>query len=109
MQNLYNLVRPRRPRTCSTTATEHGIGFIPWFPLAAGELAEPGRRGRARSPTAHDATPGQVALAWLLAAQPGDAADPRHGLGRAPRENVAAASLRLTGDEVATLDAATVT
>ena len=46
-----------------------GIGFIPWFPLAAGELAEPGGVV-AEIAAGHGATPGQVALAWLLARSP---------------------------------------
>ena len=43
-----------------------GLGFIPWFPLATGDLAQPGGP-LDEIARAHDATPGQVALAWLLA------------------------------------------
>ena len=45
------------------------MGFIPWFPLAAGRLAEPGS-AVADIAQAHGATTGQVALAWLLARSP---------------------------------------
>ena len=48
---------------------ETGIGFIPWFPLATGRLAEPGGP-LDRIARAHDATPAQIALAWLLARSP---------------------------------------
>ena len=82
MQNPFNLVS-RDGEDVLDYCTEHGIGFIPFFPLAAGHLADPGG-AVAQIADAHEATPGQVALAWLLAAQPGDAADPRHGFGRAP-------------------------
>ena len=84
-----------RSRTASTSRTAHsedvldacdeaGIGFIPWFPLATGRLARPGGPldEVARS---HDATPGQVALAWLLARSDVMLPIPGHRVGRAPR------------------------
>ncbi len=54
-------------------AEQAGIAFIPWFPLATGDLAEPGGPVDEIA-RAHDATPAQVALAWLLQRSPGDAA-----------------------------------
>jgi pyridoxine 4-dehydrogenase len=64
VQNHYNLAQ-RRSEDVLEECERAGIGFIPWFPLATGDLAEPGGPldEIARS---HDATPGQVALAWLL-------------------------------------------
>src|SRR4029077_16596796 len=64
VQNLYNLVE-RRSEDVLSFCTRAGIGFIPWFPLATGTLADAG------SPLASaaqqlGATPGQIALAWLL-------------------------------------------
>jgi aryl-alcohol dehydrogenase-like predicted oxidoreductase len=64
VQNRYNLV-DRSSDAVLRYCTEQGIGFMPWFPLASGGLAEPG------GPVAEvaqrfDATPAQVALAWLL-------------------------------------------
>ena len=64
VQNLYNLVE-RRSEDVLNFCTREGIGFVPWFPLATGTLAETG------SPLASaarelGATPGQIALAWLL-------------------------------------------
>lgn len=64
VQNRYNLV-DRSSDEVLRHCTEHGIGFLPWFPIASGELAAPG------GPVAEiaerlGATPAQVALAWLL-------------------------------------------
>ena len=60
MQNRYNLV-DRGSEDVLDYCEANGIGFIPWFPLAAGDLAKPGSilDGIAK---AHDATPGQIAL-----------------------------------------------
>ena len=68
VQNLYNLTN-RQADDVLDYCEPQGIGFIPWFPLAAGELAEPGG-AVAEIAAAHDVTPGQVALAWLLARSP---------------------------------------
>src|SRR5437764_6283058 len=64
VQNLYNLT-DRRSEDVLEHCEANAIGFIPWFPLAAGKLAEPGGEV-AEIAQAHGATPGQVALAWLL-------------------------------------------
>src|SRR3954449_6594340 len=65
VQNLYNLT-PRQSEDVLDYCEANDIGFIPWFPLAAGSLAEPGGVVTEIA-EAHDATAGQVALAWLLA------------------------------------------
>ena len=82
VQNRFNLT-DRASQDVLEVCERDGLGFFPWFPLAAGELAKPGGLVHeiARN---HDATPGQVALAWLLQRSPVDAADPRHRLARAP-------------------------
>jgi predicted SnoaL-like aldol condensation-catalyzing enzyme len=83
----------------------NNIGFIPWFPLEAGELTRPGglvdRVAKARGATA-----GQVALAWLLQRSP--VILPIPGTVRVAHleQNVAASSLSLTSEEVAELDTA---
>ncbi len=64
-QNRYNLT-DRSSEDVLEACEQAGIGFIPWFPLAMGSLAEPGG-ALDEVAHAHDATPGQVALAWLLA------------------------------------------
>ncbi|MDT0259811.1 aldo/keto reductase [Jatrophihabitans sp. DSM 44399] len=68
VQNLYNLTT-RQSEAVLEYATAEGIGFIPWFPIAAGDLAKP---GGPVDTIAHatGATPSQVALAWLLAKSP---------------------------------------
>ena len=105
VQNRYNLV-DRGSEDVLDHCEAHGIGFIPWFPLAAGELAEPGGLA-AEIAAAHDATPGQVALAWLLARSPVMLPIPGTSSLEHLEENVAAAELELTADEVARLDEAT--
>jgi pyridoxine 4-dehydrogenase len=104
VQNLYNLTNRDHEDVLEYCQSE-GIGFIPWFPLAAGELAKPGGPV-AEAAEAHNATPGQIALAWLL--QHSDVMLPIPGTGSVDHllENVAAADIELTEEEIATLDAA---
>ena len=76
-----------------------GIGFIPWFPLATGDLATPGGpldeiAGR------HGATASQVALAWLLARSPVMLPIPGTSSVEHLEENTAALELRLSGEEL---------
>jgi pyridoxine 4-dehydrogenase len=105
VQNLYNLTA-RQSEDVLDYCEQEGIGFIPWFPLAAGRLAEPGG-AVAEIAAAHDATPGQVALAWLLARSPVMLPIPGTSSVAHLEENVAAADLRLTDDEVERLSRAT--
>ncbi|MFC3059455.1 aldo/keto reductase [Paenirhodobacter populi] len=104
VQNRYNLI-DRSSEAVLAHCTSHGIGFIPWFPLAAGELARPGavvdRIAKARG-----ATGGQVALAWLLQRSPVILPIPGTASVVHLEENVAAAGLSLAPEEVAALDAA---
>src|ERR1700722_2596399 len=64
VQNRYNLV-DRSSEAVLAYCAANNMGFIPWFPLAAGELTRPGGVV-ARVAEAHGATAGQGALAWLL-------------------------------------------
>jgi aryl-alcohol dehydrogenase-like predicted oxidoreductase len=68
VQNRYNLV-DRNSEAVLTYCTRENIGFIPWFPLATGELAKPGST-LARTAERLGAQPSQVALAWLLKKSP---------------------------------------
>jgi aryl-alcohol dehydrogenase-like predicted oxidoreductase len=68
VQNRYN-VADRDSDDVLEVCESLGIGFIPWFPLATGRLAEPGGP-LDRIAREHDATPAQIALAWLLARSP---------------------------------------
>ncbi len=104
VQNLYNLTN-RQSEDVLEYCEDQGIGFIPWFPLAAGKLAEPGGPV-AEIAEAHDATTGQVALAWLLQRSPVMLPIPGTGSPDHLRENVAAADLELTGEEIERLDEA---
>jgi len=83
VQNRYNL-SDRASEDVLDACTERAIGFIPWFPLATGALAQPGGP-LDEVAQAHDATPSQIALAWLLAHSPIMLPDPGHVEGRPPR------------------------
>ncbi|ADU12998.1 aldo/keto reductase [Asticcacaulis excentricus] len=104
VQNLYNLVE-RRHEAVLDYCTAHSIGFIPWYPLAAGDLAKPG--GTLDRLTAkYTATPSQVALAWVLKRSPVMLPIPGTGKVRHLEENVAAAHLALSDEDFAALDQA---
>jgi len=103
VQNRFNLA-DRHGEDELEECERSGIGFIPWYPLAAGDLAEPGGPVDEIA-RAHDATPGQVALAWLLARSPVMLPIPGTGSAEHLEENVAAADLQLTDDEIARLSA----
>ena len=68
VQNRYNLI-DRTSEPVLDYCETRGIGFIPWFPLAAGDLAQPGGM-LDRIARRHHATPPQIALAWVLARSP---------------------------------------
>jgi pyridoxine 4-dehydrogenase len=101
VQNRYNLT-DRSSEAVIETCEREGIAFIPWYPLATGRLARPGGALDEIS-TRHDATPAQVALAWLLARSPVMLPIPGTSSVEHLEENVAATQLRLTDEEVATL------
>jgi pyridoxine 4-dehydrogenase len=103
VQNLYNLT-DRHSEDVLESCEEANVGFIPWFPLATGDLARPGGPldDVAR---AHDATAGQVALAWLLARSRVMLPIPGTSSVRHLEENVAAAELDLSDTEVERLAA----
>jgi pyridoxine 4-dehydrogenase len=96
VQNHYNLA-DRRAEDVLDVCEDEGLGFIPWFPLAAGDLAEPGGP-LDRAARALDATPSQVALAWLLRRSPVMLPIPGTGSVAHLEENMAAASLELPDD-----------
>ena len=102
VQNRYNL-GDRSSEDVLDHCEAHDIGFIPWFPLAAGKLAGPDGPV-AEIAADRDATPGQVALAWLLQRSPVMLPIPGTGSLDHLRENVAAATLTLSDTEMATLD-----
>jgi aryl-alcohol dehydrogenase-like predicted oxidoreductase len=104
VQNRFNLT-DRSSEDVLERCEELGIIFIPWFPLSAGRLAESGGPVE-QIASAHDATPGQVALAWLLARSSVMLPIPGTSSVEHLEENIGAASVKLSGDEVAELSAA---
>ena len=103
VQNLYNLAN-RTAEPLLDAATTQGMGFIPWFPLAAGPLAAPD--GPLQQIAAdHQATPSQLALAWLLKRSPVMLPIPGTSSAAHLEENVAAAQITLTDEEFETLAA----
>jgi aryl-alcohol dehydrogenase-like predicted oxidoreductase len=98
VQNRYNL-EDRDSEDVLEACESTGIGFIPWFPLATGRLAEPGGP-LDRIAKRRDATPGQIALAWLLARSPVMLPIPGTSSIEHLEENLAAADIELSQDEV---------
>jgi aryl-alcohol dehydrogenase-like predicted oxidoreductase len=104
VQNMYNLTA-RSAEPLLDEATKQGIGFIPWFPLAAGPLAAADGPLQ-RIAADHDASPSQLALAWLLKRSPVMVPIPGTSKVAHLEENVAAAEIELSDDEFETLSAA---
>jgi aryl-alcohol dehydrogenase-like predicted oxidoreductase len=102
-QNRYN-VGDQRADDVIDYCEEHGIGFVPWFPLSAGKLAEPGGPVDAIA-ARHGVMPGAIALAWLL--QRSDVMLPIPGTSSVAHveQNTAAASLVLEAEDLAELAA----
>ena len=104
VQNRYNLA-DRGDEAVLAHCEKQKIGFIPWYPLAAGDLAKPGGTLDTIA-KAHGGTPGQIALAWMLKRSPVMLPIPGTGSVAHLEENVAAAGIKLTDAEFATLDKA---
>jgi aryl-alcohol dehydrogenase-like predicted oxidoreductase len=102
VQNRFNLT-DRASQDVLDVCERDGLGFLPWFPLAAGDLAKPGGPV-AEIARAHDATCGQVALAWLLQRSPVLLPIPGTGSIDHLEENVAAAGLELDEEELEQLE-----
>jgi len=103
VQNRYNLA-DRASEAVLNHCEANGIGFIPWYPLAAGELARPGSPLEAAA-RRHGATPGQIALAWALKRSPVMLPIPGTSKVAHLEENVAAAKITLSDEEFAALSA----
>jgi aryl-alcohol dehydrogenase-like predicted oxidoreductase len=104
VQNLYN-VTDRSSEALLDYAEANGIGFIPWFPLATGELARAGGPLQ-KIATRLGATPAQLALAWLLRRSPVMLPIPGTSSVVHLEDNQAAAVLELSDHDVAELTAA---
>ena len=103
VQNLYNLANRQSEEVLDYCET-NGIGFIPWFPVAAGDLAKPGGVLDTIAKD-HAASHAQLALAWLLRRSPVMLPIPGTGSVAHVEENCAAAAVELTDDEFAALSA----
>jgi pyridoxine 4-dehydrogenase len=104
VQNRYNLV-DRASEDVLDYCTQHNIGFIPWFPLAAGSLAAPGSILDTIAKR-HRAAPSQVALAWILKRSPVMLPIPGTSKVAHLEENVAAVAVELSDEDFAALDRA---
>jgi pyridoxine 4-dehydrogenase len=104
VQNLYNLAN-RQSEAVLEYCEAQNIGFIPWYPLNAGELA---REGSVldKIAKAKGAAPSQIALAWVLKRSPVMLPIPGTGKAKHLEENTAAAAIELTADEFDALDKA---
>jgi pyridoxine 4-dehydrogenase len=98
VQNRYNLT-DRHSEDVLEACERARIGFIPWFPLATGRLAEPGG-SLDRIAREHDATPAQIALAWLLARSPLMLPIPGTSSIEHLEENLAATRIELSASEL---------
>ena len=101
VQNSYNLSDRSSDQVIDFCAGEN-IAFIPYFPLAIGSLA---RRGSHLKSVAarYEATPGQIALAWLLKRSPAMLPIPGTSSIDHLEENMKAAAIRLSDDDFAAL------
>ena len=102
VQNLYNFAN-RQSEDVLDYCEANGIGFIPWFPLAGGDLVKGHAEARAITEK-HNASPSQIALAWLLKRSPVMLPIPGTGKVKHLEDNVAAAGITLSDADFATLD-----
>jgi pyridoxine 4-dehydrogenase len=101
VQNRYSLF-DRDSDDVLDRCERDGLAFLPWWPLAAGGIGDDSAITRVAA--AHDATPFQVAIAWLLARSPVVAPIPGTSSVAHLEENVAAAEVRLSEEDRAELD-----
>jgi pyridoxine 4-dehydrogenase len=104
VQNRYSLA-DRASEDVLDYCESEGIGFIPWFPIATGELARPGGPLDALAKET-GATPSQLALAWLLRRAPVVLPIPGTSSVAHLEENVGAAGVQLSDEQFASLGAA---
>jgi len=104
VQNRYNLV-DRSSEEVLDYCARAGLGFIPWFPLAAGNLAAPGSPldSIARR---HHVAPSQIALAWILKRSPAMLPIPGTSKVAHLEENVAAVAVELSDEDFSALERA---
>lgn len=101
VQNLYNVAN-RQSEAVLAYCEKHGIGFIPWFPLGGGDLVK--STAYQAICLKHNATPSQIALAWVLKRSPVMLPIPGTGKVKHLEENTAAADIQLSEEDFVTLD-----
>ena len=104
VQNQFNIGDRKHDDTVEY-CTQHKLGFIPWFPVAAGKLASPGGL-LDKAAKDHGATVSQLALAWLLHHSPVMLPIPGTSSVKHLEENTAAAAVHLSDDEWAAIEGA---
>jgi pyridoxine 4-dehydrogenase len=97
VQNQYN-IGDRQHEDVVDYCTKHKLAFIPWFPVAAGKLAQPGGKLDAAA-KAHNATVSQLSLAWLLHHSPVMLPIPGTSSVDHLEENIAAGDVKLSDAE----------
>jgi len=102
VQNLYNLAN-RGAEPVLDYCEQQGIGFIPWYPLAAGELARPGSV-LDKIAQEHRVVPSQIALAWILKRSPVMLPIPGTSKVKHLEQNIAAVEIQLSDSEFASLN-----
>jgi len=102
VQNRYN-VSDREDEDVLDTCTRDGIAFLPWAPVASGDLTRPGGPVD-KAAEHHKATQGQIALAWLLQRSPMMLPIPGTAQIAHLEENIAAAAITLHDDELQALN-----
>jgi len=103
VQNHYNLTHRRDSDEIVDFCAEHGIAFIPYFPIGGG-MSSLGEKVIQTIATHHQATPHQIALAWLLARSPTMLPIPGTSSVNHLEENIAAAAIQLSDADIAQLD-----
>ena len=109
IQNRYSLTDRRHDKTLAW-CEQHDIGFLPWYPMAAGKMLKadhPSLGALARIASRHSATPAQLSLAWLLHRSPVMLPIPGTSQVAHLEENVAAAALKLDAEEMAEVEKTT--
>ena len=108
VQNRYSLADRRHEQTL-TWCEQHGIAFLPWYPMAAGKLLKPDHplsQTLSSLATRYNATPAQLSLAWLLHRSPVVLPIPGTSKVKHLEENIASTSLQICPDEWAQIEAA---
>ncbi len=104
VQNLYNLT-DRRSEDVVDYCEREGIAFIPWYPLASGDVTKP-RGALAEVATMHDATPAQISLAWLLHKSPFMLPIPGTSSREHFEENLGAGAIELSDEDMSRIEKA---